>query len=220
MRTGNYVNRDKFSNSSGSGGARIGGSFYSGDISAHHGCYVAGADFFPADERDIRSFHHRVSGFDHSHQTFGLNHSERFTHSSSPRNRAAPLVRVALAHSEQFFHIAPRKQALFTEKLGDEGNARVMLDDVHAVKRGNQIRAIGDHAVIGHQDRIMIRNEWFERPGKFCGAGQSERRKRNASKCDNISASKGLSRGTPAAANPVAMGGCAWQTAFASKRRR
>ncbi len=92
---------------------------------------------------------------------------------------------MALARGEQFFHITARKQALFTEKLGDEGDARVMLDDVHAMEGGDEIGAEGDHAVIGHEDRVVIRNEWFERPGKFGCAGQSKRREWNSTKGDD-----------------------------------
>lgn len=92
---------------------------------------------------------------------------------------------MALACGEQFFHITARKQALFTEKLGDEGDARVVLDDVHAMEGGDEVGAISDYAVIGHKDCVVIRNERLERPGKFGCAGQSERREWNSAEGDD-----------------------------------
>jgi hypothetical protein len=89
---------DYFTHATGGGCSRIN--------SATHGRYVAsynrgnesGIDLLIADEMHICRFDHRVSRFDHCHETSAFHHSERFFHcfSSKPdcvTNVAKHLVR-------------------------------------------------------------------------------------------------------------------------------
>ena len=56
-------------------GAGIGRGLDRRDVAAHDGGHVAGADFFPADQRDLRRLDHRVGRFDHRDQTLGFDHA-------------------------------------------------------------------------------------------------------------------------------------------------
>jgi hypothetical protein len=62
------------------GGAGIDRSANSRNIATHYGRHETSIDLFPADEANIRSFHHRVSGFDHCHKATTFDHSECFRH--------------------------------------------------------------------------------------------------------------------------------------------
>jgi hypothetical protein len=54
------------------------------DVAAHNRRYQTSVDLFPTDETNVRGFHHRVSRFDHRHQSATFNHSECFWHDKSP----------------------------------------------------------------------------------------------------------------------------------------
>jgi hypothetical protein len=56
----------------------------SGHIAAHNCSHQAGIDLFPADESNVRGFHHRVGSFNHRHQAATFDHSECFRHQDLP----------------------------------------------------------------------------------------------------------------------------------------
>ena len=64
--------------------AGIGRRLHRGDVAAHDGRHVPGAYLFPADQRHLRGFDHRVGRLDHRDETFRLDHAERLTHALSP----------------------------------------------------------------------------------------------------------------------------------------
>src|ERR1051325_10494941 len=67
---------DSFSGSS----TGIDSSTNSSDVAAHDGRHETGVDLFPADETNVRGFHHRIGGLDHRHQATAFDHSECFRH--------------------------------------------------------------------------------------------------------------------------------------------
>ena len=82
MRARDDVYRHELPHPPGRRGAGIGRRLDGRDVAANDRRHVPGADLFPADQRDLRRLHHRVSGFDHRHEPFRFNHAERLTHSS------------------------------------------------------------------------------------------------------------------------------------------
>jgi hypothetical protein len=78
VRPGNNVNTDQFTDPTRSGSARIGGSLYRTNISAHEDRNVAGADIFLSQELNIRGLDHRIRSLYRSDETFGFDHSECF----------------------------------------------------------------------------------------------------------------------------------------------
>ena len=81
VRTRNDVHRDELADAARGGSARIGGGLHRGDIAAHDGGDVAGADLLPADQRNLRGLHHGVGRLNHRDEALGLDHPECFTHS-------------------------------------------------------------------------------------------------------------------------------------------
>ena len=47
--------------------------------------------------------------------------------------------------------------------FGRHGNFRAMLDGLHAEEGGEQVGAASDRAMIGEQQRVVVRHEWFDR---------------------------------------------------------
>jgi hypothetical protein len=78
------VRCDDFADSFPRSCARIDSTTNSGNIATHNGRHQASVDLFPADETNIRGFHHRVGGFDHRHQATAFDHSECFRHQLPP----------------------------------------------------------------------------------------------------------------------------------------
>ena len=51
----------------------------------------------------------------------------------------------------------------FADYFGRHGNFRAVLDGLHAEERGEQVRPASDRAMIGEQQRVVVRHEWFDR---------------------------------------------------------
>jgi len=69
--------------------ARINRAANSRNIATHDCRHETSVDLFPADEANIRSFHHRVSGFDHRYEATTFNHSECFRHATDISDKKA-----------------------------------------------------------------------------------------------------------------------------------
>ena len=80
VRARDDVDRDELADAARGGGAGVGRGFDGRDIAAHDGGHIAGADLFPADQRDLRGLDHGVGRFDHRDQPLRLDHSQRLTH--------------------------------------------------------------------------------------------------------------------------------------------
>ena len=80
MRTRDDVDRHELADAARRGGAGVGRGLDRGDVAAHDGGHVAGADLLPADERHLGGLDHGVRRFDHRDETLGLDHPECFTH--------------------------------------------------------------------------------------------------------------------------------------------
>jgi hypothetical protein len=74
----NYVNTYQFADPSCRRCSGVGGCLHGTHVSPHEDRHVTGADILFSQELNIRSFDHRVSGFDGSDEAFGLHHSECF----------------------------------------------------------------------------------------------------------------------------------------------
>jgi hypothetical protein len=74
----NDVNTNQLANSSRGRCSGVSGCLHCTNVSANKDRHVTGADILFSQELNIRSFDHRVSGFDGSDETFGLHHSECF----------------------------------------------------------------------------------------------------------------------------------------------
>jgi len=70
-------------------GAGINRTTNSRNIATHDGRHETSVDLLPADETNIRSFHHRVSGFDHCHEATTFDHSECFRHATDISHKKA-----------------------------------------------------------------------------------------------------------------------------------
>ena len=82
MRTRDDVHRDELADAARRRGTGIGRSLHGRDVAADDRGHVAGADFLPADQRDLRGLHHRVGRLDHRDQALRFNHPKRLTHYS------------------------------------------------------------------------------------------------------------------------------------------
>jgi hypothetical protein len=71
----NYVGRDHFTDSLSCSSAGVNSASDRSDVSAHDRRHQAGVDLFPANETNVRRFHHRIGSFDHRHQSTAFNHS-------------------------------------------------------------------------------------------------------------------------------------------------
>jgi hypothetical protein len=78
MGSGDYVHTDKFTNSSSCSGARVSRRFHGTDIPAHKYRYVPCADVLLTEQLHVRGLDHRVSGFNSTDESLGLDHSECF----------------------------------------------------------------------------------------------------------------------------------------------
>jgi hypothetical protein len=74
----NDVNTDQLADSSRGRCSGVSSCLHRTNVSANKDRHVPGADILFSQELNIRSFDHRVSGFDGSDETFGLHHSECF----------------------------------------------------------------------------------------------------------------------------------------------
>jgi len=74
----NDVNADQLADPSRGRCSSVSSCLYRTNVSANKDRHVPGADILFSQELNIRSFDHRVSGFDGSDETFGLHHSECF----------------------------------------------------------------------------------------------------------------------------------------------
>jgi hypothetical protein len=78
------VDRNELADAAGGRSASVGRRFDRRHVAANDGGDIAGADFFPPDQRHFRRFDHRVRRFDHRDETLGLDHPECLTHYISP----------------------------------------------------------------------------------------------------------------------------------------
>jgi hypothetical protein len=72
------MNAYQFADSSCRRSSGVGSCFNRANVSANKDRHVTRADIFFSQELNISSFDHRVSRFDGSDETFGLDHSECF----------------------------------------------------------------------------------------------------------------------------------------------
>ena len=70
-----------------------------------------------------------------------------------------------------------------------------MLDGLHAEKGGEEIRAAGHHAVIGHEDGVVVGNVGLEGGGQLAGAGRAVARQRHLSQSHHHFREQGLIEG-------------------------
>src|ERR671910_477098 len=68
------VHANQLADAAGGGGARVGGCLHRPDVPANNRGHETGVDLLPAHEDDIRRLEHRVSGFDHPHESAGFDH--------------------------------------------------------------------------------------------------------------------------------------------------
>ena len=78
MRARDDVNAYQLANTTGSSGSGVRGSFDGGNIATNDSGHKARADFFVADQHDIRRLDHCVCGFNRGDQAFRFNHSKCF----------------------------------------------------------------------------------------------------------------------------------------------
>jgi hypothetical protein len=69
------VNADKFAHATSGRGARIGSSFYCGNVATDDSRNESGTDLFVSDKLNVSGLYHRVGRLDHRNKTLGLDHS-------------------------------------------------------------------------------------------------------------------------------------------------
>src|SRR4029079_2515502 len=77
-RARDHMDADELADAACRGCACIGRGLHGGDVAANDRSDQTGVDFLPADEQDVRRLDHRVGGFDHAHESAGLDEAERF----------------------------------------------------------------------------------------------------------------------------------------------
>src|SRR5438309_1637198 len=78
---------------------------------------------------------------------------------------------VLRADFEKFFQFVAAQGAGRPKLARSQDDFGVMLYGFHSHISAAEIFTIGDHAVVGHQDGVMERNEGAERVAEFHGAG-------------------------------------------------
>src|SRR5689334_7828657 len=78
VRARDHLDADDLADPAGGRGAGVDGRLDRGHVTGHEGRHQAAADLLPADEVHVRGLDHRVAGFHHRHETFRLDHAERF----------------------------------------------------------------------------------------------------------------------------------------------
>ena len=83
MRAGDDLHADDLADLGSGGGTGVHSGFHAGDIALEEGGDVAGADFFPAGERDVCGLEPGVNGFEERTEALALDHSDSLVCHSS-----------------------------------------------------------------------------------------------------------------------------------------
>ena len=76
MRAGDDLHADDLADLGRGGGTGVSGGFDARDIALEEGGDIAGADFFPAGEGDVRGLKSSVNGFEERAEALALDHSD------------------------------------------------------------------------------------------------------------------------------------------------
>ena len=89
-----------------------------------------------------------------------------------------PVFAVLRPRNKQFFELLVVQRTAAAQLAGSEHDFRVVFNGFHAEISLAEVRAVGDYAVIGHQDGIVFRDERSQRVAEFLrprGGIRSER---------------------------------------------
>ena len=76
MRAGDDLHADDLADLRGGGCAGVGGGFHAGDVALEEGGDIAGSDFFPAGEGDVRGLERGVGGLEEGAEALAFDHAD------------------------------------------------------------------------------------------------------------------------------------------------
>jgi hypothetical protein len=96
-----------------------------------------------------------------------------------------PSACVLATRHDEFLNIFIVEGLLAADHPGDQGDLCEMFDGLHLHVRVFKVFAVGHDAVIRHEQGIVLRNEGFQRVGKFGGAGSAVTSQRDTSQAND-----------------------------------
>src|SRR5262249_732716 len=91
---------------------------------------------------------------------------------------------VARPDGSQFFQLLAVQRTATPELARYQHDLGVVLHGFHAHVSLAEVASVGDHAVVSHEDGIVIGNEWLEGLAEFPGSGSCIGRQRHCTQRD------------------------------------